>query len=75
MGRRLATERGIGSVVRRRPDKGVTIMRRVGYLPTFLMREATVGTVANSVAVYGVKLAEVVGRTLVSANTVAAETV
>ena len=37
LGKRQAAERGAGSVLCKRPDKGLTIMR-VGCLPTFSMR-------------------------------------
>ena len=57
VGQRLAAEKGMGLVLRGRLDKGLAIMRRVGCLPTFLMREAALGALANSVALYGVELA------------------
>ena len=72
-GQRLAAEKGTGQVVRGRLDKGLAITRQVDYLPTFLMREAALGTLANSVALYGVELADVEGRTLSAADTAAAK--
>ena len=44
-----------------------------GCLPTYLMREAALGTVANSVALYGVEVADVEGHTLALADNVAAK--
>ena len=47
VGQRLAAEKGTGPVVRSGLDKGLSIIFRVGCLPTFLMREAALGTLAN----------------------------
>ena len=75
VGQRLAAEKGMGPVLRGRLDKGLAITRRVGCLPPFLMREAAVGALANSVALYGVELADVEGHTLPAADTAAAKAV
>ena len=75
VGQRLAAETGTGPDLHSRRDKGVAIMRHVGCLPTFSMREAALGTLANSVALYGVELADVEGRTLSLADSVAAKAI
>ena len=56
-------------------DTGLAIIRWVGCLPTFSMREAVLGTVATSMALYGVGLADVEGHTLSSADTAAAKSI
>ena len=83
MGHRLVAEKGTGPVLRGRLDKGLAIMCWVGCLPTFSMWEAALGALANcvalhgvdSVALYGVELADVEGRTLSAADTVAAKVI
>ena len=75
VGQCLAAEKGTGPVLRGRLDKGLAITRRVGCLPTFLMREAALGALANPVALYGVEMAEVEGRTLSAVDTAAAKAV
>ena len=55
------------------PGQGLAIARRVGCLPIFHMREAAVGALANSVALYGVEVADVEGRTLSATDTAAAK--
>ena len=75
VGQHLAAEKGTGPVLRGRLDKGLAIMQRMGCLPTFSMREAALGTLANSVALYGVELADIEGRTLASTDTAAAKAI
>ena len=75
VGQRLVAEKGTGLVPRGGLDKGLAITRWVGCLPTFLMPEAALGALANSVALYGVELADVEGRTLSAADTTAAKAV
>ena len=70
VGQRLAAENGTGPVLRGRLDKGLAITRRVRCLPTFSMREVAL---ANSVALYGLELADIEGRTLSAAHTAAAK--
>ena len=48
-------------------------MRLMGCLPGFGMREAAPGTLADSVVLYGVELADIEGRTLSSMDTAAAK--
>ena len=64
-------ETSTGPNLRGRLDKGLAITRRVRCLPTFHMREAALGALANSVALYGVQLADVEGRILSLADTAA----
>ena len=75
MGQRLAAEKGTGPVLRGRLDKGLAITRRVGCLPTFHMREAALGALANSMALYGVELADVEGRTMSAEDTATAKAI
>ena len=75
VGQRLTAGKGTGPVVRGRLDKGLAIIHWVGCLPTFLMREAALGILANSMALYGVELADVEGRTLLAADTAAAKAI
>ena len=75
VGLRLAAEKGTGPVLRGCLDKGLAIMRWVGCLPTFHMRQAALGALANSVALYGVELADIEGRTLSAADTAAAKAI
>ena len=80
VGQRLAAEKGTGLHLRGCLDKGLAITRRVECVPTFSMREAVLGALANSVALhgvdsvalYGVELADVEGCTLSAADTAAA---
>ena len=51
------------------------ICTSIRCLSTFLVREAALGTLANSVALYGVELADIQGRNLASVDTVAAKAV
>ena len=71
----LAAAKGTGPVPRGRLDKGLAIMRRMGCLPTFLMREAALGILATSVALYRVELADVDGHTLPAADTAVAKAI
>ena len=59
VGQWLASERGVGPVFRCRLEKALAIMRRVGCLPTFNMREVALGTLANFLVVYKVEPANV----------------
>ena len=72
VGRRLAAEKGTAPILRGRLENRQAIMRRSGCLSTFHMREATLGALANSVALYGVEPADFQGRTLSAADTAAA---
>ena len=58
--------RGAGQQPRtaRRFDPGVTIVRRVGCLPTFCMREVAIGTLSLAKSMYGVELTNVASRDL-----------
>ena len=71
----VVAEKGTSPLLRERLDKGLAITRRMGRLPTFLIREAALGALANSVAPYGVEMADVAGRTLLAADTAAAKAV
>ena len=75
VGQRLAVQKGMGPVLRAPLDKCLAITRRVGCLPTLLMPQAMLGTLANSVAPYGVELADFEGRTLSAADTAAAKAI
>ena len=48
-------------------------MRRLGCLPTFSLREVVLGTLAKCVAMYGLELADIEGRTPSAADTAAAK--
>ena len=61
-GVRLDPQRGPGPVLQERFARGAVIMRRVGCLPTFRMREVAIGTLALAKATYGVELADVGSR-------------
>ena len=52
-------EGGTGPVLQERFARGTTILRRVGCLPTFRMREVAIGTLALAKATYGVELTDV----------------
>ena len=75
VGQRLALERGTGRVLRGRLDKGPAMICWVGCLPTFLMRETVLGSLGNSLALYGVDLADVDGRSPLVADTAAAKAI
>ena len=62
VGVRLDPERGTGPVLQERFAHGATILRRVGCLPKFHMREVAIGTLALAKAMYGVDLADVGSR-------------
>ena len=62
IGVRLDPEKGTGPVLQERFARGTTILRRVGCLPTFRMREVAIGTLALAKAMYGVELADVGSR-------------
>ena len=62
VGVRLDPERGTGPVLQERFVRGTAILRRVGCLPTFRMREVAIGTLALAKAMYGVELADVGSR-------------
>ena len=62
VGVRLDPERGTGPVLRERFRRGAAILRRVGCLPTFRMREVAIGTLALAKAMYGVELVDVGSR-------------
>ena len=62
VGVRLDPERGTGPVLQERFARGAAILRRVGCLPTFRMREVAIGTLALANAMYGVEVADVSSR-------------
>ena len=49
-------------MLQERLARGATILRRVGCLPMFRMREVAIGTLALAKAMYGVELADVGSR-------------
>ena len=62
VGVRLDPKRGTGPVLQERFVRGATILRQVGCLPTFCMREVAIGTLALAKAMYRVELADVGSR-------------
>ena len=59
MGVRLDLERGTRPVLQEPFAPGAAVLRRVGCLPTFRMREMAIGKLALAKAIYGVELADV----------------
>ena len=59
VGVRLDPERGTEPLLQKRFAHGATILRWVGCLPTFGMREVAIGTLALAKAMYGVQLANI----------------